>query len=80
MESVQLAKAIEAFHKAQQTSTSLKLGGVGADEKKDLFKMACIYWWFSSFILHFDAAIPAQIAGCEEIVMFFAPNKATFQM
>ena len=80
--SIQLAKAnIEVFHKAQQTPKVQVETQVGVNcwqEKRPIQKVGLYIPGgsaplFSSILM---LAIPAQIAGCEEIVMCSPPDKA----
>ena len=81
-ESIQLAKAnIEAFHKAQQTPTVKVETQVGVNcwqEKRPIQKVGLYIPGGSAplFSTILMLAIPAQIAGCEEIVMCSPPDKA----
>ena len=81
-ESIQLAKAnIEAFHKAQQTPTVKVETQVGVNcwqEKRPIQKVGLYIPGGSAplFSTILMLAIPAQIAGCEEIVLCSPPNKA----
>ena len=80
--SIQLAKAnIEVFHKAQQTPKVQVETQVGVNcwqEKRPIQKVGLYIPGgsaplFSSILM---LAIPAQIAGCEEIVLCSPPDKA----
>ena len=80
-QSIQLAKAnIEAFHKAQQTSTVTveTQPGVNCWQEKRPIQKVGLYIpggsapLFSTILM---LAIPAQIAGCEEIVLCSPPDK-----
>ncbi|MDG1053233.1 MAG: histidinol dehydrogenase [Flavobacteriaceae bacterium] len=80
-QSIQLAKAnIEAFHKAQQTQTVAveTQSGVNCWQEKRPIQKVGLYIpggsapLFSTILM---LAIPAQIAGCEEIVLCSPPNK-----
>ena len=80
-QSIQLAKAnIEAFHKAQQTSTVAveTQPGVNCWQEKRPIQKVGLYIpggsapLFSTILM---LAIPAQIAGCEEIVLCSPPDK-----
>ena len=81
-ESIQLAKAnIEAFHKAQQTPTVKVETQVGVNcwqEKRPIQKVGLYIPGGSAplFSTILMLAIPAQIAGCEEIVLCSPPDKA----
>lgn len=81
-ESIQLAKAnIEAFHKAQQTPTVKVETQVGVNcwqEKRPIQKIGLYIPGGSAplFSTILMLAIPAQIAGCEEIVLCSPPDKA----
>ena len=79
-QSIQLAKAnIEAFHKAQQTSTVAveTQPGVNCWQEKRPIQKVGLYIpggsapLFSTILM---LAIPAQIAGCEEIVLCSPPR------
>ena len=80
-ESIQLAKAnIEAFHKAQQTDTVAveTQAGVKCWQEKRPIQKVGLYIpggsapLFSTILM---LAIPAQIAGCEEIILCSPPDK-----
>ena len=80
-QSIQLAKAnIEAFHKAQQTTTVTveTQPGVNCWQEKRPIQKVGLYIpggsapLFSTILM---LAIPAQIAGCEEIVLCSPPDK-----
>lgn len=80
-QSIQLAKAnIEAFHKAQQTQTVAveTQPGVKCWQEKRPIQKVGLYIpggsapLFSTILM---LAIPAQIAGCEEIVLCSPPDK-----
>ena len=80
-QSIQLAKAnIEAFHKAQQTQIVAveTQKGVNCWQEKRPIQKVGLYIpggsapLFSTILM---LAIPAQIAGCEEIVLCSPPNK-----
>lgn len=81
-ESIQLAKAnIEAFHKAQQTPTVKVKTQVGVNcwqEKRPIQKVGLYIPGGSAplFSTILMLAIPAQIAGCEEIVLCSPPDKS----
>ena len=81
-QSIQLAKAnIEVFHKAQQTPTVQveTQAGVNCWQEKRPIQKVGLYIpggsapLFSTILM---LAIPAQIAGCEEIVLCSPPDKA----
>ena len=80
-DSIQLAKAnIEAFHKAQQTQTVAveTQPGVNCWQEKRPIQKVGLYIpggsapLFSTILM---LAVPAQIAGCEEIVLCSPPDK-----
>jgi len=80
-QSIQLAKAnIEAFHKAQQTQTVAveTQPGVKCWQEKRPIQKVGLYIpggsapLFSTILM---LAIPAQIAGCEEIILCSPPDK-----